>query len=277
MRRELNEGKEHGQDDPGTPIGRRRGDACAAMARVLTGVCVIAAFAQAQAPTETTAGKMDLRASHIRLGKDCAGTLHFEGAQLRWTPNKTTRACKEVAWQYGDMQKLEMEERRIEVTGYRDRKKRLGADERYTFRLTGEPAGAPLYALLRTKMDSRFAPRWADPSLKSEWSVPAKLLSGRFPVGNWGGEGQLSVAAGGITFSSAKSGCSRTWLDKEIENVAAEPPFRLTLAVHEGGVAKTLEFQLKQELDAARFDALWLRLNRPRGLKLLNEIEEKSR
>jgi hypothetical protein len=141
----------------------------------------------------------------------------------------------------------------------------------------GDAAGAPLYALLRTKLDSRFAPRWADPGLKPEWSLPAKMLSGRFPAGNWGGEGRLIVADGAVSFSSAKTGYSRTWLDKEIENVASEPPFQLTLAVREGGVAKTVEFQLKQELDAAQFDALWRRLNRPRGLKLLNDIEEQAR
>ncbi len=236
---------------------------------VLGVLCASAAFAQAQA--------MEFRADHVRLGKDCAGTLRFEAAQLRWTPDKAKRACKEVAWTYVDIQKLEMEERRIEVTGYSDRKRRLGEDQRYTFRLTGDAAGAPLYAFLRSKMDSRFAPRWADPSLKAEWSLPAKLLSGRFPTGNWGGEGTLSVAAGGVTFNSEKTGYSRTWLDKEIENISSEPPFRLTLAVREGGVARLVEFQLKQELDAAQFDALWRRLNRPRGLKLLNDIEAQAR
>jgi hypothetical protein len=265
MSRELNGEARRGQSLPFTPVSKRS----VKLARLAAGLCLIAALAHAQT--------MELRASHVRFGKACAGTLRFEATQLRWTPGKATRACKEVAWPYGEMQKLAMEERRIEVTGYRDRKRRLGADERYTFRLTDEPAGAPLYALLRTKMDSRFAPRWADPSLKPEWSVPAKMLSGRFPAGNWGGEGKLSVADGGLTFSSEKTGYSRTWLDKEIENVAAEPPFRLTLAVREGGVAKLVEFQLKQELDAAQFDALWRRLNRSRGLKLLNDIEEQSR
>jgi len=262
MSRELHMSSRLRQSRLFTPVSRRRTTATG----LVMGLCLVAAFSQAQT--------VEFRASHVRLGRDCAGTLRFEDAQLRWTPDKATRACKEAAWPYGEMQKLAMEERRIEVTGYEDRKRRLGADERYTFRLTGEPAGAPLYALLRTKMDSRFAPRWADPALKPEWSVPAKMLSGRFPAGNWGSEGKLSVADGGLTFSSAKTGYSRTWLDKEIENVAAEPPFRLTLAVREGGVAKTVEFQLKQELDAARFDALWRRLNRPRGLKLLNDIEE---
>ena len=269
MSGELNARRRWGRSTPSALVSERKRITNGTAARVLAGLCVMAALAQAQT--------MELKASHVRFGRDCAGTLRIEAAQLSWTPEKVKRACKPVAWPYGEIQKLEVQDRRIEVTGYGDRKLQLGEDQRYTFRLTGEPAAAPLYALLRTKMDSRFAPRWADPALKTEWSVPAKMLSGRFPAGNWGGEGRLSVAAGGVTFSSTKTGYSRTWLDKEIENVASEPPFQLTLAVREGGVAKTVEFQIEQELDAAQFDALWRRLNRPRGLKLLNDIEEQSR
>jgi len=265
MSRELNLRASWGPSPLFAPVSKQS----ATMFRVLAGLFVIAAMAQAQT--------IEFRASHVRLGKDCPGTLRFEDAQVSWTPDKAKRACKPVAWPYGELQKFAMEERRIEVTGYADRKRRLGLDERYTFRLSGDPAGAPLYALLRTKMDSRFEPRWADPALKVEWVVPAKMLSTRFPTGNWGGEGKLTVAADGVTFSSARAGYSRTWLDKEIENVSSEPPFRLTLAVREGGVAKMVEFQLKQELDTAQFDALWRRLNRPRGLKLLNDIEEQAR
>jgi len=223
------------------------------------------------------AQSIELSVRHVRLGKDCAGTLRFDERQVAWTPAKASRACIARTWPYGEMRKLEMRERRIEISGYRDSRWKLGADEHWRFALTGEPAGAKLYGLLRAHMDSRFAPEWAAPAAKPEWSVPAKLLSTGFAAGNWGGEGVLDVGADRVTFRSAKAGYAHTWLDKEIDNVSAEPPFLLTLAVREGGAAKLREFQLKTELDAARLDALWQRLNRPRGLKLLDEIEEKAR
>jgi hypothetical protein len=239
------------------------------LARICAGLALTAALAQAQ--------PIELSVRHVRLGKDCAGTLRFDETQVAWTPAKASKACVARVWPYAEMRKLEMRERRIDITGYLDHKWKLGEDERWRFTLTGEPAGEGLYRLLRAHMDSRFAPLWAEPGAKPEWSVPAKLLSTGFAAGNWGGEGVLDVGKDRVTFRSAKPGYSHTWLDKEIENAAAEPPFLLTLSVREGGEAKTREFRLKQELDAARFDALWQRLNRPRGLRLLDENEEKSR
>ena len=174
------------------------------------------------------------------------------------------------------MQRLVLEERRIIITGYGDGRWMLGADERWSFRLQGA-AGGELYALLRTKMDTRFAPRFAEALATPEWKVPAKMHTGAWPNGNWGDEGTLEAGADRIVFRTAKPGGSRTWLDAEIDNVSSEPPFVLTLAVREGGVAVTRTFQLKQELNAAQFDALWRRLNRPRGLKLLTDLEEQSK
>jgi hypothetical protein len=220
---------------------------------------------------------IELRVRHVRLGKDCTGTLRFDETQVAWTPAKASKACVARVWPYAEMRKLEMRERRIDLAGYQDHRWKLGEDERWRFTLTGDPAGEELYRLLRAHMDSRFAPLWAEPDAKPEWSVGAKLLSSGFASGNWGSEGVLDVGVDRVTFRSAKAGYSHTWLDKEIENASAEPPFLLTLSVREGGEAKTREFQLKQELDAARFDALWQRLNRPRGLRLLDEIEEKPK
>jgi len=239
------------------------------LARICAGLALAAALAQAQ--------PVELSAKHVRLGRDCAGTLRFDEAQVAWSPAKASKTCVARVWPYQEMRKLEMRKRRIEITGYQDHRWKLGEDERWRFTLTGDPAGEGLYRLLRAHMDSRFAPQWAEPGGKPEWSVPAKLLSNGFAAGNWGGEGVLEVTADRVAFRSVKAGYSHTWLDKEIENAAAEPPFLLTLSVREGGEAKIREFQLKRELDAARFDALWLRLNRPRGLRLLDEIEEKSR
>jgi len=229
--------------------------------------------------TTAAAAELEFAAHHeslTRAGRGCGGTLRFEEAQVRWTPAKATRGCRAEAWPYGEMQRLVMEQRRIAITGYADRRWRLGADERWTFRLMSA-AGPELYALLRAKMDGRFAPRYAEAMASPEWSLPAKMLSGAFPSGNWGGEGTLEVGADRVVFRSAKRGYARTWLDAQIDNVSAEPPFGLTLEVREGGAAVMRTFQLKQELNAERFDALWRRLNRPRGLKLLTDLEEKNK
>ena len=219
---------------------------------------------------------IELAARHERGGRNCAGTLRFEDSQARWTPAKPSRRCRDLAWPYAEMQRLEMEDRRIVITGYTDRRWRLGADAHWNFRLAA-PAGDALYAFLRTKMDSRFAPRYAEKLASLEWSVAAKMFSGSFPSGNWGGEGTLEIGPDRIVFRSTKPGYSRTWLDSEIDNVAVDPPFLLTLAVREGGRSVLRTFQLKRELDNEKFDTLWRRLNRPRGLQLLTDLEEHHR
>lgn len=212
-------------------------------------------------------------ARHERAAGDCYGTLRFEDAQVRWTPAKHSRSCRELTWPYAEMQRLEMEDRRITITGYADRHWLFGADARWSFKLT-TPAGDGLYAFLRTKMDLRFAPRYAEKMASPQWSTPAKMLSGSFPSGNWGGEGILEIETDRVLFRSAKKGYARTWLDSEIDNIAADPPFLLTLSVREGGSSVLRTFQLKRELDNDKFDALWRRLNRPRGLQLLTDLEE---
>ena len=215
-------------------------------------------------------------ARHERGVGHCEGTLRFEETEVRWTPSKHSHSCRDLAWKYGEMQRLEMEEKRITITGYADRRWYIGEDARWRFHLAS-PAGPALYALLRTKMDTRFAPHYAEPLTSPLWGVPAKMLSKTFPSGNWGGEGILEIGADRVVFRSVKPGYARTWLDSEIENVAAERPYLFTMAVREGGVSVLRTFQLKRELEADKFDALWLRLNRPRGLQLLTNLEEPSK
>jgi hypothetical protein len=216
-----------------------------------------------------TSAELEYAAKRERLNLPQAGALRFSESEVRWTPAHG----RGFALAYGELQRLVMEPRAIEITGYADRAWRLGADAHWRFRLN-QDAGAELYALLRAKLDSRFAPRWAEPPGAVLWSVPAKLASGRFPAGNWGAEGVLEVGSGRIVFRSDRAGMARTWLDREIDNVRFEAPFRLVLEVREGGVSVERELTLKRELDPRLYDALWRRLNRPRGLELLNGSEK---
>jgi hypothetical protein len=227
---------------------------------LLTSMLMVAGLA-----TGARAADLEYAARLERLGRPRAGTLRFAAQELQWTPAHGPA----LALPYGELQRFIMEPRAIEISGYADRTWRLGADTHWRFRLERD-ADAELYAFLRAKLDSRFAPRWAEPLQQPLWSVPAKLSGARFPAGNWGGEGVLEVGADRIVFRSGRAGYARTWLDREIDNVSFEPPFRLTLAVREGGVSVESELQLKRELDPALYDALWYRLNRPRGLALLN-------
>lgn len=59
---------------------------------------------------------------------------------------------------------------------------------------------------------------------------------------------------------------SRTWRIQDLENVSSSDPFDLTVTTHE----REFRFQLKQALNEARYQELWLRVNRVRGLQILS-------
>ena len=108
------------------------------------------------------------------------------------------------------------------------------------------------------------------------WEIPAKHL-----VGFGGDEGVLQVGAGEIVYKSAKEGRSRTWRYEDIDNIASTGPFEFTITTFERarldyGSRKQYNFQLKQRLDEKRYDALWLRLNRSKGLTVLNAYRDDS-
>jgi len=58
-----------------------------------------------------------------------------------------------------------------------------------------------------------------------------------------------------------------TWRYKDIENIRTSDIFHLTLTSLYGSV----EFQLKEALGEDRYDELWRRINREKGLKFLAE------
>lgn len=96
-----------------------------------------------------------------------------------------------------------------------------------------------------------------------------------------GSEGVLQVGEERIVYKTDKKGGSRTWRLEDIENVSTSGPFQLTLITHERaktqyGSMKGFNFQLKQKLDQQRFDLLWRRLNRDKGLQFLTSIEERN-
>lgn len=129
---------------------------------------------------------------------------------------------------------------------------------------------------MKSKLDQRFVAALADAQTLATWEMRVKLL-GTIQ----GSEGVLQVGEERIVYKTDKKGGSRTWRLEDIENVSTSGPFQLTLITHERaktqyGSMKGFNFQLKQKLDQQRFDLLWRRLNRDKGLQFLTSIEERN-
>lgn len=226
-------------------------------------LCLILALLAAPLAAEV----IELGAVHGRLRARAEGVLRMDEEGLSFASEARQRRFR---WRWAEIQRLELVRDRIIVTGYRDRGLvRLYQDERAAFLFTGTPAVDRLYAFLAPRLDQRLIARVALPPAHELWRIPVKRLrKGR------GAHGELIVEPDRILFVAQGRGESRVWRDADLDNITSAGPLHLALTAREPGAH--YEFQLKQNLDPRRYEALWLRLNRPRGLALLDQSQPKE-
>ncbi len=175
-------------------------------------------------------------------------------------------------WDYPDIQQLKIAPKALTVLTYKDNKWKLGADREYEFDLVSEKTFEDAYNVLKSRLDQRFVAAIPDRISEILWEIPVKHLL-RFG----GDEGVLQAGPHEIVYKSAKSAESRTWRYEDIENISSTGPFQLTITTFERarthyGNLKGFNFALKQRLEEARYNDLWLRLNQSKGLKVLTSF-----
>jgi hypothetical protein len=173
-------------------------------------------------------------------------------------------------WDYQDIQQLKIAPKSLTVLTYKDNKWKLGADREYQFDLRGDRTFEDAWQLLKGRLDQRLVAAIPDHLSSTLWEIPVKHL--RRVRGD---EGVLQVGPDTIVYRSADKAESRTWRYEDIENVSSSGPFELTLTTFERakthyGNLKGVNFELKQRLEGARYNELWLRLNQSKGLKILD-------
>lgn len=195
-----------------------------------------------------SAAQFTVRHEHLRKG--CAGvmTVDENGASFTGAKKHAWR------WKYEDIQELTLAPESIYILTYKDSKLRLGTDRGYTF--TGKIPAEELYALLRERMDQRFVAALGEVSGPVSFSLPVKHL--RPMVGS---EGTLAFGADAIVYSTPAKAESRTWRYSDIESIASSGPFQLTITTLEKG----FNFQLKQPITEARYNQLWLQIEKKNG------------
>ena len=226
---------------------RTKTKACAGVA-----ACMILTAGQVMA-----APAYNVEHKHLRHGG--AGTLRIDENSISFDePGKQAKHSR--SWKYDDIQELTLGPDTLRIVTYEDNKWELGRDRVYLFDKIPASLAADWYPVFRARLDARFVAALADAAITPEWQIPAKLAHGRA-----GSQGVLLVGAEGVVYKSSQAGESRTWRLRDLENVSSSGAFDLTISTHE----REFRFQLKHELDAARYQELWLRVNRARGLQLL--------
>jgi hypothetical protein len=222
----------------------------------------------ALALTPALARDFEFPARHDHWRKGCAGLLRIEADGISFTQVGGKKLAHQHRWAYQDIQQLEVTDGRIvRVLSYRDRRLLLGKDQPFEFTLDGKPDLMPVYQALRDRLDQRFIARLGDIQGQPLWQIEVKRLGAIR-----GTEGTLAVFADRVVYHTKTTAQSRTWRDADLVNISSAGPFQLTVTTLEKrGV---FDFQLKQPLNAANYDSLWLRLNKPRGLALISDKKE---
>ncbi|HYW47806.1 MAG TPA: hypothetical protein VE959_33370 [Bryobacteraceae bacterium] len=195
-----------------------------------------------------SAAQFPVRHTHVR--KVCEGTMTIDenGVSFRglgkdsWT------------WKFEDIQELKLGPGGIHLLTYRDSKLRLGADKAYGF--TGKIPADELYGFLAARMDQRLVFEAAQVPGQPAWSAPVKHL-GRIA----GSEGTLAFASDSVVYATAAKGESRTWRYADIDSISSSGRFQLTINTLEKG----FNFQLKQPITEARYNDLWLQIEKKNG------------
>jgi hypothetical protein len=207
------------------------------------------------AATLASATQFTVRHEHLRGG--CAGTMTVDETGVRFTGAKKHA----WSWKYEDIQQLKLSPESIYILTYKDSKLRLGADRAYNF--TGKIPAEELYPLLKDRMDQRFVAAVGQPERPATgaiglptWSLPVKHLR---PI--VGSEGTLSFTADAIVYATPAKTESRTWRYSDIESIGSSGPFQLTITTLEKG----FNFQLKQPITEARYNQLWLQIEKTNG------------
>jgi len=198
----------------------------------------------------TLASATQFKVRHEHLRKGCAGTMTVDETGVSFTGAKKHA----WSWKYEDIQELALAPDGIRILTYKDSRLRLGKDREYNF--TGKIPAEDLYALLRDRMDQRFVAAVGQAPDLPSWSLPVKHLR---PI--VGSEGTLAFGAEAIVYSTPARDESRTWRYSDVESIGSSGPFQLTITTLEKG----FNFQLKQPITEARYNQLWLQIEKKNG------------
>ena len=198
------------------------------------------------------------------------GLLTITSSGVSFEEGKKAKHPHAWRWSYQDIQQLKLGPKSLTVLTYQDDKWKLGLDRAYEFDLISDKTFEDAYNMLKLRLDQRFVAAIPSIPLRAMWEMPAKHL-----VRLGGDQGILQVGAAEIAYKSAKARESRTWRYEDIENISSSGPFQLTITSFERtkmgyGGRKSFDFALKERLEEARFNELWLRLNRSKGLQILS-------
>ncbi len=203
---------------------------------------------------------------HQHLRKGAMGQIEIGESSISFK-EAGKNSAHSWEWKYEEIQQLTLSPSELRILSYENAKWQAGRDREYRFYQLPKDFASQVSALLRSRLDQRFVAHLRDPDVKLQWQVGAKLLH-RFG----GSQGTLLFTEEQIAFKT-DSGASHTWLYNDIENISTSGRFDMSVTTSErSGWSRApvtdYHFQLKQALTEDRYNDLWRRVNRARGLRV---------
>ncbi len=224
------------------------------MALGKTANCIILAGA-----VWASAAQFPVRHEHLRKG--CLGIMTVDESGVSFAGEKKHA----WHWKYQDIQELKLSPGGIRLLTYEDSKHLPGADREYRF--TGKIPAVELYRFLKERMDQRLVAEVAEAGQGPEaprWQIPVKHR------GRPGSQGTLAFGADSIVYATARGGESRTWRYSDIDTISSSGPLQLTITTFERAALhyqdrKEFNFALQEPITEARYNQLWLEIEKKNG------------
>lgn len=239
-------------------------------AGVLASLVFGATMAVAQADDART-----FRVEHDHLWGRCEGELVFGDGAVTYKASKPEHA---TTWKYEDIQQLEIDEGHIAILSYDTRRRDLGRDRVFRFKVLQHAPDAAFRTEMEGKLARPLVSGILPEGLGVKFSIPARHR--RFAGSTQGvlefsddyvifrADGKADGNDGGKTVEKNTEASSRVWRYGELLSLASTGPFRLRVGAMEKtggeyGEEKPYNFDLKRRLTEAESDFLWEKINRP--------------
>ena len=187
--------------------------------------------------------------------------IDADGIAFRAAPGDPLR------WSYLDLQQIRIESpTRLIIVTYREHQRRGNAhtDNGPSYRFeTAVPLGADVVQFL---LD-----HFSRPMASAVMPVLNESAQAHVAVKQHRDEGDLALYAEGIAYVTGYKHESRFWRFRDLFSVLRLDRYRLQITAYDGGGGRlqTFTFELKTDLPAGMYDAIWQRVN-PVNLRTAN-------
>lgn len=213
-------------------------------------------------PTEAAGPPFELTVRKDHFVGSSQGTLVFteDGAEYRTTDRDDARR-----WTYQDIKQVQVRSpKQIAILTYEDRGRlKFGADRTFEFEIVQGDVAPELVAFLleriRRPVVTSVLPRTTGVGTPL-FRVPVKHQRARRSS-----EGTLVLFEDRLVYLTERDTEARYWRIADLYSVLRVDRYRLEVVVYEGGSGNTrgFIFELKEDLPAAAYEALWVRVNPP--------------